>query len=268
MHTGPHSPSTQPAAPGGRGGGPAPLLVGAIAFAAVFLLIVGGTIGYLMLRGNGPEPSAGGAATATATTTSADPSQSASATPTGEVEEQRCWSPESIEHSSSAPSGKLRGGGLQFTPPDAYDRHRTPGGVAFMNDARGAYAEVEEDWYSGMSVGAVQWQPGVAYPGAEVASQKILSCYFSASIWGSTQGRSLDDQVTEPVTVAGMTGYRTTATVNFSKSDLERTDATSLSVIVLETPHGPSVFMQETAVGVAEHEEAADEALETLTGIG
>ena len=37
---------------------------------------------------------------------------------------------------------------------------------------------------------------------------------------------------------------------------------------VLETPQGPSAFLQETAVGVTEHEEAADEALETLTGIG
>lgn len=269
MHTGPHSPSTQPAVPGGRGGGASPLLVGVIAFAAVFLLIVGGTIAYLVLRGNGAAPSGGG--TTTTASASAGPSgtsQSASATPTGEVEEQRCWSPESIERSSADPSGKLRGGGLQFAPPSSYDLIRTPRGLAFMDDARGAYAEVEEDWYSGMSVGAVQWQPGVQYPGAEVASQKILSCYFSASIWGSTQGRSLADEVTEPVTVAGMSGYRTTATVNFAKSDLERTDATSLSVIVLETPQGPSAFVQETAVGVTEHEEAADEALETLTGIG
>jgi hypothetical protein len=55
--------------------------------------------------------------------------------------------------------------------------------------------------------------------------------------------------------------------VNFAKSNLELTDATSLTVIVLETPEGPSAFVQEIAVGVTEHEEASAEALESLTGV-
>ena len=263
MHTGPQYTTTQSSTPGGGGGRTASLLVGGIAFAAVFLLIVGGTIGYLVLRGGGdPDP---GAATTTATESSSV-SESASETPT-DVEEQRCWTPDPVERSSQNPSGKLRGGGLQFIPPGAFDERQTPRGAAFMNDTQGAYAQVEEGWYSGLFVGAVEWQPGVEYPGAEVASQKIVSCYFSASIWGDTEGRSLDDEVTSPVTVAGMPGYRTTATVNFAKSNLELTDATSLSVTVLETPEGPSAFVQEIAVGVTEHEEASAEALESLTGI-
>jgi hypothetical protein len=229
----------------------------------VFLLIVGGTIGYLVLRGGGgPTP---GAATTSATETSSV-SASASETPTG-VEEERCWTPESMERTSQNPSGKLRGGGLQFIPPSVFDERNTPYGAAYMNDTQGAYAEVEDGWHSGLIVGAVQWQPGVEYPGAEAASQKILSCYFSANIWGDTEGRTLDDEVTSPVTVAGIPGYRTTATVNFAKSNLELTDATSLTVIVLETPEGPSAFVQEIAVGVTEHEEASAEALESLTGV-
>ena len=87
MHTGPQFTSTQPSTPGGGGGRATPLLIGGIAFAAVFLLIVGGTIGYLVLRGDGSDPSSGG------TTPATDPSSasaSASATPTGEVEEERC----------------------------------------------------------------------------------------------------------------------------------------------------------------------------------
>ncbi|MGO1422477.1 MAG: hypothetical protein ACTHVK_03220, partial [Brachybacterium sp.] len=61
--------------------------------------------------------------------------------------------------------------------------------------------------------------------------------------------------------------YRTTATVNFASDPLERTDATELDIVVLETDEGPSVFGTETAVGVTEHEEAADAAYETLTGV-
>lgn len=264
MHTGPQFTSTQPSTPGGGGGRATPLLIGGIAFAAVFLLIVGGTIGYLVLRGDGGDPSSGG------TTPATDPSSasaSASATPTDEVEEERCWQPETMERAGDNPSGKLRGGGLQFIPPAVYDQRQTPRGVAYVNDAQGAYAQVEDGWYSGMFVGAVEWQPGIEYPGNEVASEKIVACYFAASIWGDTEGRTLDDQVTEPVTIAGLPGYRTTATVNFAKSNLELTDATSLSVTVLETPEGPSAFVQEIAVGVTEHEEASAEALESLTGI-
>jgi len=267
VHTGPQFTSTQSSTPGGGGGRTAPLLIGGIAFAVVFLLIVGGTIGYLVLRGGGDPSGEGGTTPASESAASGDPSESGSATPTEDVEEQRCWSPESMERSSNNPSGKLRGGGLQFIPPTIYDVRQNPRGLAFMNDTQGAFAQVEEGWHSGLAVGAVEWQPGIEYPGGEVASQKIVSCFFSADIWGETEGRSLDDQVTEPVTIAGLPGYRTSATVNFAKSPLERTSATRLVVIVLDTPQGPSAFVQETSVGVTEHEEAAAEALESLTGI-
>ena len=55
--------------------------------------------------------------------------------------------------------------------------------------------------------------------------------------------------------------------VNFASDPLERTDATELVVVVLETDQGPSVFGADTAIGVTEHEEAVDEAYESLTGI-
>ncbi|MFD1833974.1 hypothetical protein ACFSDA_02695, partial [Brachybacterium rhamnosum] len=73
MHTGPStttSPGTGPQRPGGGRG--MPLLIGGLAFAVVFLLIVGTTVGYLVLR-----PGSGGGdptASATATTESASAS--------------------------------------------------------------------------------------------------------------------------------------------------------------------------------------------------
>ena len=94
MHTGPQYTSTQQQGPSGGGRGTA-LLVGGISFAVVFLLIVGVTVGYLVLRPNGGT--AGGPTTGSASVT--DPEASAgsqSPTPT-DVEEVRCWSPDSIE---------------------------------------------------------------------------------------------------------------------------------------------------------------------------
>lgn len=269
MHTGPQYTSPQQQA-GGNGGRGTALLIGGIAFAVVFLLIVGVTVGYLVLR---PQGGAGGGAAETSSSTSAavDPettsaSETPSATPTDVVAE-RCWSPERSERTSANPSGKLRGGGLQFIPPALYDLRSGAQITAYSNDLQAAQALVEDSWYSTMSVGAIQWQPGIEYPGAEVASQTIVDCYFSAPVWGDTTGRSLDDEITEPVTISGMPGYRTTAVVNFTYSPMEKTSATELVVVVLETDRGPSLFVTETAVGVAEHEEAADQAYESLTGI-
>lgn len=272
MHTGPQYTATHPQ-PGGGGGRGTALLFGGLAFAVVFLLIVGVTVGYLVLRPGGSSggPIATDTATSTASTTpgeteSPTATDTASATPTN-VEEERCWSPERFSRTSSNPSGKLRGGGLQFIPPAEYDLRSTPQGTSYSDDVQGAQAIVEEGWASTMYVGAVTWQPGIEYPGAEVASQTITHCFYGANIWGKTKGRSLDDVITEPVTIAGMPGYRTTGIVNFSHAPMESTSATELVVVVLETPQGPSVFATETAVGVEAHEEAADEAYASLTGI-
>lgn len=271
MHTGPQYTPTPQRPAGARGSA---LLIGALSFAVVFLLIVSVTVGYLVLRpsqgGGGDGGATASRTSATSTEPTADGSETAtgseSATPT-EVEAERCWSPPTTERTSQNPSGKLRGGGLQFIPPAVYDQRAAPSGVSFANDLQGAQARVEDSWYSTMFVGTIEWQPGVEYPGAEAASQAIVSCFYSANIWGDTSGRSLEDEVTEPVTIAGLPGYRTTAVITFAEDDLERTDATELVVVVLETDQGPSVFGTETAVGVTEHEEAADAAYDSLTGI-
>lgn len=271
MHTGPQFPTTSQQAPG-RGGRTAPLLIGVLAFAVVFLLVVGGTIGYLVLRpggGGDVTPVAGGSSDASSSVTPSDPDPSPSTdpgtpTPTGEVEPERCWTPDS-ERTSKNPSGFVRGGGLQFIPPDLHDRRGTPYGIAYTNDLQGTQAHLEGTWQSTIIIGAVQWQPGIEYPGNEVASQEITKCFFYTTDWGEATGRTLDDLATVPVTIAGMSGYQTTATVNFASDPLELTDGAALCFIVLETASGPSIFATETALGVADHEQAAAEALATLT---
>ena len=54
MHTGPQFPTTQQSSPGPGGRGTA-LVIGGIAFAVVFLLVVGTTVAYLVFRPGG-EP--------------------------------------------------------------------------------------------------------------------------------------------------------------------------------------------------------------------
>lgn len=266
MHTGPStttSPGTGPQRPGGGRG--MPLLIGGLAFAVVFLLIVGATVGYLVLR-----PGSGGGdptASATATTEPASASTEQATEATSAVEEERCWSPDQTR-SSKNPSGKLRGGGLEMIPPKGFDDRTDTTQANFVTDASRAAAKVEGTWYSTVAVGEVEWQPGVEYPGDRDAAERIFACLVSNSaIWDGTSGRSVQDQVTEPVTVAGMPGYRTTGVLHFGQDTLEKTDGTRIMVAVISTPEGPSAFISDAAVGVTEHEEAQNTAYDSLTGL-
>lgn len=285
MHTGPQFTSPQPpSGPGGGRGGA--LLVGGIAFALVFLLIVGVTVGYLVLRtSSGGSAGDGDTATSeTVTASSADPevTETEETTPaettgseTTEPEEssspapaeERCWTPEH-ERTSSNPSGRLRGGGLQFIPPSSFDLRDTGTWVNFLTDSQSAADFVEGSWVSTLIVGKIEWQPGIEYPGEEVAAKRLVDClYANGNIWGDTSQRSLHEELTEPVTVAGMSGYRHRAVVKFGQHNLTETDSTEIIAVVLDTPEGPSAYVSEVAVGVTEHEEAAAEAYDSLTGI-
>ncbi|MGP4978390.1 hypothetical protein [Brachybacterium tyrofermentans] len=265
MSTGPQQSRTSPQAPRPGGGRGNALLLGGLSFSLVFLLIVGATVAYLVLR---PGASSGPDSQSASSSASATSTDSESPTPTDAVEE-RCYTPE-YERASTNPSGKLLGGGLQFIPPAVFDGRESDGPASFLNDTQVATALVEEGWISSITVGAVDWQPGVEYPGNEIASQKIAKCFFTDGDWGDNRARerTWDEETTTPVTIAGMPGYTTRAIVNFGSDDLEKTDATEIVVVVLETEQGPSALALETAVGVTDHEEAADAALESLTGLG
>lgn len=274
MSTGTHyTTPRRPAGPsGGRNGA---LLIGGISFALVFLLIVGATVGYLVLRssgGGGGAEGGGGSPSGTETTISSEPVTTepgpTSPPETTLIEEERhCWSA-SGERVSQNPSGRLRGGGLEMVPPAGFDNRSNRTFLTFTTDAQTASATIEGSWVSSIIVGKIEWQPGVEYPGDKAASERLISCMFgNSSIWGDTSQRTLHDQVTEAVTVAGMPGYRTTATLKFGKHNLEKFDSTRLEVVVVSTPEGPSVFASDVAVGVTEHEDGAAEAYKSLTGL-
>lgn len=254
QHTGPQGPGG-----GGRSGA---IIIGVVAFSVVFLLIVAGTVGFLVLRPSGE----GTDGTASATT----PPTSASTTeePTAEVSEERCWYGDE-KRTSTNPAGRLRGGGLEFEAPSGFDGRSSSSWAHFLSDPQTATAPVEQQWSSALTVGAVQWQTGIEYPGDETASERIFTCMASnGAAWdGHTKGRSIQDQTTEAVTVDGMDGFRTEGEIHFAEDDLELTDASRLVVIVVDTPEGPSVFLGDVAIGVTEHEEGLEAAIESLTGL-
>ncbi|MCQ6380029.1 hypothetical protein, partial [Bacillus cereus] len=85
------------------------------------------------------------------------------------------------------------------------------------------------------------------YPGDETASERMVDCIVAAgSIWGDTSQRTVENKVTEPVTVSGLPGYRTRAELHFGQHDLETFSATEIVVVVLTTPEGPSFFHSDT----------------------
>lgn len=258
---------TPPVDPPGAGGSRAPLLVGAFAFAVVFLIIVGGTVGYLVLRTGDGE---GTAAPTSSDTESAGgtPGASTTAEPSAAASEERCWYG-GEERTSTNPEGRLRGGGLELVAPEVFDGRTADSLADFTSDPQTATAPVEDGWYSTLTVGRVVWQPGVEYPGHEAAAERILSCLTtSTAAWGSvTSGRSVHEQTTTEISVDGMEAFRAEAEMRFGEDELERTDATRIVAIVVDTPEGPSLFLALIAVGVPEHEEALDEAVESLTGL-
>lgn len=269
--TGPTGPTgtgptgTGPAGGGGRG---MLLLIGGVAFALVFLLIVGGTVGFLILRpSSSPEPT-----TSPSTSATTASGGEVTATPSGSTDQdvtaERCWMPDSAGRTSTNPSGRLRGGGLEFIPPSAATERNT---VLrhFQTDVQAAGAPVPNTpgWTTALSVGLVSWQDGVEYPGNQTAAETIFDCFSSnGNNWGDATGRSVSDQTTEPVTIAGMPGYRTQGTLEFSTSPYDF-DAVGIMVVVLDTDQGPSVFMADWPVGIEGHDAIVEEAYGSLSGL-
>src|SRR5699024_11318001 len=103
----------------------------------------------------------------------------------------------------------------------------------------------------------------------EYESFECMDCclYYNDQIGGETSERALQEELTEPVTVAGMPGYRHRAVVTFGQHDLTRTDSTEIVAVVVATPEGPSAFISEIEVGGTEHEEGAEADTAPQTGI-
>jgi hypothetical protein len=234
-----------------------PLIFGVLSFVVVFVLIVGGTTAYLVYRTSQtpaePTPTAA---------TPTDPS----GTPSPTEDETWCWYPSKPQRVSTNPEGKLRGGQLEIeTPPGFTDRYNDTQ-YAFTDDPQIALARAEPTWSSSFFVGAVQWQTGYEYPGAEAASTRIVDCMKSNSgMWGAATQRSEENREEQSVTIDGAQGYEITMDYMFSgKTGLETTEGSRIDVVVVDAPDGPSVYVSEVAIGMDEHTDQAVETRKTL----
>jgi hypothetical protein len=241
-----------------------PLVIGGVVFVVVFTLIVGSTLAVLVvrdLRAGGPVAGAHAPASSPA---SSDPGSG------GTTAAASCRQPGTITRSSHNPVGRLRGGGLEFAVPDGFDDVAPRSYLALADDPQAASAQVETDWVSTLTVASLAWQPASDYPGPAGAADHLLDCMLAdTSLWdGVTTVRTVLDRSGKEVTVDGMAGHRVDLTLAFSgETTLARTSATRITVVVVDTPQGPSVFASDVAVGVPEHERAADAAYASLSGI-
>lgn len=250
------------------------LLVGAIAFAATFVLIVGGAIAFVLVRGGHTDPvHPTGRTTASTTMPSTDSSASTNpgASPTDPA--QFCWFDPSGRVSTN-PAGKLVGGGLQLTLPDGYSEGQTNGTgfIPALGDPGEAISEVEGNWVSALIIGKVAWQPGFSYPGAQKVSQRVIDCYTGTNgdsgPWKPSVTKfHLENATTQAVEVGGMKGYRTDVSVVFDQTKLTSTKGSDLTSIVLDGPHGPVMFFSEVPTGDATRAQAREQAIQTLVAV-
>lgn len=250
-----------------------PLLIGGIAFATVFVLIVVVAVVVIVVvrPGAGPDTTTSTAPTgvdstvpATDASASTEPGE---ATPTETAE--FCWLNSARKVTTPNQEGELRAGGIKVTIPEGWKEQRPGGSLAFLDDADTMTAPVEETWVSLITISKVTWQTGYEYPGAQKAAQRILDCSLAdTDQWEpATSKRHMEEQVSGPVEVAGLSGYQITGTLVFDETRLTRTTGTFLTVIVLDTPQGPTLYYSDIAKGVPEHEAAGTATLASITAI-
>lgn len=258
--------SMQSSPPPGRGRA---LLIGVITFVVVFLLIVGATISVQVFRSlNSPGPSASATPADPEATDPEDP-EATSDPFADDGEEQYCWQNLDVQRTSENPSGRLRGGGLEVAAPDGFDQRSNATRFAFTDDPQVAGAEAETNWNSIVMIGQVTWQPGYDYPGEEVAAERILDCYISnAGVWDDVTSRRPENRESRAVTIDDMPGHQASVDLMFQGDhSLEVVEGAAITVVVVDTPEGPSVLVTEASIGIPEHEEAAVETLDSLSGL-
>lgn len=150
--------------------------------------------------------------------------------------------------------GAVRGGGLEFTPPDGWEVGTDwSGASAYQVDKHSAHQPVENGWYTVNSVAAIDFpEDEGGYPGAQDTARAIFQCGLSRDdvqeIYDDPV--ELKDYTEEPTTIDGHPAWIVSADVQLSDGALfHTTDAWRLAVIVVDAPDGPAVFDGGAAVG-------------------
>lgn len=172
---------------------------------------------------------------------------------------------------SPQPSGKVRGGGLQYTLPATWDFSWGGGDLSYLTDVNGYARHVEGNWYSVVNLGRVTWpEKEGSYPGAEQAAVTIFQCYATSAglieYFGETP--EVTDYRTEPTTVAGTPAWIVQATYHFDRPELTTTDQSIVTAIIVETPGGPSALVSDVAADHPDHVRDLESIIASLEVVG
>ncbi|PWH07672.1 hypothetical protein DEO23_03350 [Brachybacterium endophyticum] len=162
----------------------------------------------------------------------------------------------------------VRGGHLEYTRPKDWDYPWVDAGLPYMKDVSAYGREVEDDWYSVVNVGSVEWPDEEGgYPGTEDAAVAIFQCYATTSgvLVGFGENPTVTDYRSEKTEVDGHQAWIVQATYHFENPDfIKDSSASIVTSIVVETDDGPQALASDVAADVPEHADALEEIIETL----
>ncbi|MCL6422995.1 hypothetical protein Bequi_06260 [Brachybacterium sp. JHP9] len=259
-----------------------PGIVGACSFVLVLALIVGGGLALRQWWPGAADPVTGGSSTPSGGAGSSGSSgggedgsgegSGAALAPIDPAPE--CWYATDNARTSSDPAGGLRAGGLEVDTPAVFTDTYQIVALPFAVDSTTAYAEVEANWISSVTLARVRWDGATApgygeYPGAQAAAERMLACLLADdTIWEGTSARTVTRYEGGPVSVDGMSGFQVEADQSFTSDIVTATSASHLQITVVDTPGGPAVMMTDAADGLTDHEDGVRAARESLRRAG
>ncbi|WP_114855494.1 hypothetical protein [Brachybacterium sp. YJGR34] len=179
-----------------------------------------------------------------------------------------CTVPPDPAPAPAAGPGTVRGGGLEYTAPAAWDYGWATGSLPYMTEIGAEARQVEGSWYSVVNLGRVVWpEEEGGYPGLESSAVAIFQCYATTSGVVSHFGENpeVTDYRSEAMTVDGEPAWIVQATYHFEDPDvLETSSASVVTSIVVETPNGPSALASDVAADQPEHVQDLEDIIASL----
>lgn len=179
-----------------------------------------------------------------------------------------CSVPSDGPRAQPSPSGKIRGGDLEYTIPDGWDYPWHHSALPYLSEVAGQGRNVEGNWYSVVNLGKVSFpEDEGGYPGLEPAAVAIFQCYATTSGVITTFGENptVTDYRTEATSVDGHPGWIVQATYHFEDPDqLESSSASIVTAIVVEGPDGPSALVSDVAADHEDHAAGLEEIIASL----
>jgi len=179
-----------------------------------------------------------------------------------------CTVAENTPSAQPSASGKVRGGGLEYTSPEGWGGGWAVHSLPYLTEVGADARLVEGSWYSVVNLGRVAFpEDEGGYPGLEAAAVAIFQCYATTSGVVSHFGEhpEVTDYRSEVMTVDGTAAWIVQATYHFEDPEVLNTSSASVvTSIVVETPEGPSALASDVAADQPEHVQNLEDIIASL----